>query len=237
MRKEAFRASSCPSPCLSPLQQILPLQHDHFSTVLRHKLSGCSFFFDPSTLLRLCCHHDSQRSSRDSYCGKQQANYSIKQRVQTIFGTALSSSLTEFGSSFVLPRRVSQDVSLSDSLLSIADSEERAQQTPQRDDERLQFSFSTLCDWNHVLLDDSVNELHGFVTGFVTRVGSSNNSSDRGNQNLSVRGNASKQLLFVNGRLIEYRKVDILVMWRADHQRVGPSVERVRATNTSCDDH
>ena len=53
-------------------------------------------------------------------------------------------------------------------------------------------------------------DLFGYVTGYISRIGSSSNSSDRGNQNLSYRGNTSKQLLFVNGRLVEYKKVELI---------------------------
>lgn len=76
---------------------------------------------------------------------------------------------------------------------------------------RLQFSFSSQCDWNHHLEDQSETcDLFGYVTGYISRIGSSSNSSDRGNQNLSYRGNTSKQLLFVNGRLVEYKKVELI---------------------------
>ena len=121
-----------------------------------------------------------------------------------IFGTQIADTLAEFGSSFFLPSVDSQ----SESLLST--SETPSQDTPKKpkpDVERLQFAFSSKCDWTHSLSANDDYELQGFVTGFVSRVGSSNDGSDRGNQNLSARGNASKQLVFVNGRPIDYRKV------------------------------
>lgn len=117
------------------------------------------------------------------------------------------STLTEFGSSFFLPRLASEEVSLSESMINSSGSEDTKPATSQNDSERLQFKFSSTCEWNHVLKEDPSNELCGFVTGFVSRVGSSSNSSNRGNQNLSPRGNATKQLIYVNGRMVEYRKV------------------------------
>lgn len=120
-----------------------------------------------------------------------------------VFGTQVADTLGEFGSSFFLPQTESQ----SESLLS--NSETSSQDTPKKpksDVERLQFAFSSKCDWNHTLSANDDYELQGFVTGFVSRVGSSNDGSDRGNQNLSVRGNASKQLVFVNGRPVDYKK-------------------------------
>lgn len=76
---------------------------------------------------------------------------------------------------------------------------------------QLQFSFSSQCDWNHPLEDQSETcDLFGYVTGYISRIGSSSNSSDRGNQNLSSRGNTSKQLIFVNGRIVEYKKVELI---------------------------
>ena len=120
-----------------------------------------------------------------------------------VFGTQVADTLAEFGSAFFLPSIESQ----SESLLS--SSETPSQDTPKKpksDVERLQFAFSSKCDWSHALSADEDYELQGFVTGFVSRVGSSNDGSDRGNQNLSVRGNASKQLVFVNGRPIDYKK-------------------------------
>lgn len=92
----------------------------------------------------------------------------------------------------------SEERSLNDSSVSSGGSESS----------RLLFSFSSQCDWNHNLVDQSDTcDLFGYVTGYVSRIGSSSNGSDRGNQNLSSRGNTSKQLVFVNGRLVEYKKV------------------------------
>lgn len=131
----------------------------------------------------------------------------MKQRLQNVFGSSVVSTLTEFGSSFFLPRQASDEASLSESMINSSGSEEAKPTTPQNESDRLQFKFSSTCEWNHVLKHDPSNELFGFVTGFVSRVGSSSNSSDRGNLNMSPRGNAAKQLIFVNGRMVEYRKV------------------------------
>lgn len=131
----------------------------------------------------------------------------MKQRLQNVFGSSVVSTLTEFGSSFFLPHPVSEEASLSESMINSSGSEEAKPTVSQNDSDRLQFEFSSTCEWNHVLKRDPSNELFGFVTGFVSRVGSSSNSSDRGNQNMSSRGNAAKQLIFVNGRMVEYRKV------------------------------
>ena len=120
-----------------------------------------------------------------------------------VFGAQVADTLAEFGASFFLPHIDSQ----SESLLSNSDNP--SQDTPMKpksDVERLQFAFSSKCDWNHALSANDDYDLQGFVTGFVSRVGSSNDGSDRGNQNLSARGNASKQLVFVNGRPIDYKK-------------------------------
>ena len=115
-----------------------------------------------------------------------------------VFGAQVADTLAEFGSSFFLPHIESQ----SESLLSNSDNP--SQDTPKKpksDVERLQFAFSSKCDWNHALSANDDYDLQGFVTGFVSRVGSSNDGSD-----LSARGNASKQLVFVNGRPIDYKK-------------------------------
>lgn len=124
------------------------------------------------------------------------------------------SSLTEFGSSFFLPRLLPEEISLSESMINSSGSEEAKPTASQRESDRLQFKFSSTCEWNHILTIDSSNELHGYVTGFVSRVGSSSNSSDRGNHNLSPRGNVAKQLIFVNGRMVEYRKVVLCISFR-----------------------
>ena len=100
---------------------------------------------------------------------------------------------------------------LSESVLSESVIGNDSHMTSGTESSRLQFSFSSQCDWNHSLEDQSVNcDLFGYITGYISRIGSSSNSSDRGNQNLSSRGNSSKQLIFVNGRLVEYKKVELI---------------------------
>lgn len=159
----------------------------------------------------------------------------MRQRVQAIFGSQITSTLTEFGSSFWVPPALSQPSD--DSSILSANSLEAAPSSvsssssfslslhantdkganggisgiPEID--RIQYDFSSNCCWNQVLKERAdACDLQGFVTGFVSRIGSSSNSSDRGNQNLSSRGNASKQLVFVNGRLVDYKKVGVIML-------------------------
>ena len=68
------------------------------------------------------------------------------------------------------------------------------------------YEMESTCVWNAELKEDP-SCIHGCITGFISRIGSSTNSSDRGNVNLSYKGNQSKQLLFVNNRFVEYKKV------------------------------
>lgn len=70
----------------------------------------------------------------------------------------------------------------------------------------VQYQFESKCNWSYQLKEEEC-EVHGYITGFISRIGSSANSSDRGNVNLSSKGNQSKQLLFVNNRFVEYKKV------------------------------
>lgn len=70
----------------------------------------------------------------------------------------------------------------------------------------IDYELEPTCIWNTELKEDNTN-IHGYFTGFISRIGSSFNASDRGNVNLSSKGNQSKQLLFVNNRFIEYKKV------------------------------
>ena len=145
----------------------------------------------------------------------------MRQRVQAIFGAQVASTLTEFGSSFWVPSVLSQpseesilstsSIEQPSSLsLSLQTNSDKTGGTSSGSSEidRLQYDFASTCRWDQPLEErGEACDLQGFVTGFVSRVGSSSNSSDRGNQNLSSRGNASKQLVFVNGRLVEYKKV------------------------------
>ena len=139
-----------------------------------------------------------------------QANYSVKQRIQSIFGNPISSTLCEFGSSFCLPPAISQEMSALDSTLSTlssSTSQETSTVTPPNETDRIEYQFSTHCDWGFHLPPSTDQELNGFVTGFSSRVGSSNNGSNRGGQYLMAKGGITKQLLFINGRMIEDKKV------------------------------
>ena len=128
----------------------------------------------------------------------------MKQRIQTIFGNQISSTLSEFNASFSVPRKQSQNESvLSDSTISTLSSESSLLST---DTQPVRFQFESKCNWNYQLQEEDC-EVHGYITGFISRIGSSHNSSDRGNVNLKSKGNQSKQLLFVNNRFVEYKKV------------------------------
>lgn len=74
-----------------------------------------------------------------------------------------------------------------------------------------QYKFESKCNWAYQLPEEDC-DIHGYITGFISRVGSSTNSSDRGNVNLSTKGNQSKQLLFVNNRFVEYKKVCVCLL-------------------------
>lgn len=103
----------------------------------------------------------------------------------------------------MVPRQVSQNNSLlSETTQSTSvDSSVLSDTTP-----AVKYRFESKCNW-HYTLEEEDCDVHGYVTGFVSRIGSSTNSSDRGNVNLSSKGNQSKQLLFVNNRFVEYKKV------------------------------
>lgn len=137
-----------------------------------------------------------------------QANYSVKQRIQSIFGLPMASTLCEFGSSFHLSSIVSQETSIPDSTpSSSAPSQENSVLSVSNEADRLEYQFSTRCEWNHALSSEGGQELSGFVTGFTSRVGSSTNGSNRGGQNVVAKGGITKQLLFINGRMIDDKKV------------------------------
>lgn len=70
----------------------------------------------------------------------------------------------------------------------------------------IDYEIEPTCIWNTELKEDT-HSIHGYFTGFISRIGSSFNASDRGNISYSSKGNQSKQLLFVNNRFIEYKKV------------------------------
>lgn len=79
------------------------------------------------------------------------------------------------------------------------------------DSPSVQYNFESKCNWTYQLPEEDC-EIHGYITGFISRIGSSTNSSDRGNVNLSTKGNQSKQLLFVNNRFVEYKKVRVCLL-------------------------
>lgn len=115
-----------------------------------------------------------------------------------------------------MPPAISQEMSGLDSTLSTlsalsssSTSQETLAMSSSNEVDRIEYQFSTHCDWGFVLPPSNDQELHGFVTGFSSRVGSTNNGSNRGGQNLVVKGGITKQLLFINGRMIEDKKVII----------------------------
>ena len=140
-----------------------------------------------------------------------QANYSVKQRIQTIFGNQVSATLSEFNAKFVIPTKKSQNDSiLSESTVSSNNNsiiEDCNSSILSNEGTSVQYEFESKCNWRYELQHEEC-EAYGYITGFVSRIGSSSNSSDRGNINLSTKGNQSKQLLFVNNRFVEYKKVN-----------------------------
>ena len=167
----------------------------------------------------------------------KETNYSVKQRIQTVFGSQIANSMTEFGSSFRIPiidpdSSFSLSQGVSGSFGSSSDSHSQEQKVT--DLPQVEFNNTAKCEWNYQIPPTSSSELCGCLTGFVTRIGSSNNSSDRGNTNLGTHGNAAKQLIFLNGRLIEYKKVDLIEGYFIDFGYFCSGVERIRASYPPC---